>query len=66
MSHMGADSLDELHEMAATIGLDARWFQASRLPHYDVCQSKRSLALKHGAVEITSQELIEIIKRYKR
>lgn len=49
--HMTADDVDELHAMAATIGLKRTWFQSqSNTPHYDLTASKRALALKHGAV----------------
>ena len=65
MSHMVADSLDELHTMAFKIGLRRKWFQDVRLPHYDVSQSKKLLAINLGAVEISSKELIAISKRMK-
>lgn len=49
--HMLADSLDELHAMASTIGLKRAWFQDHpRHPHYDLTAAKRSAALKAGAV----------------
>lgn len=54
MAHMIADSLDELHAMAARIGLRREWFQAPgpkvSFPHYDVSQSKRAEAIRHGAI----------------
>lgn len=55
MCHMLADSDDELHAMAARIGVAHRWWQAPPRhdSHYDVCLSKRALAVKAGAVEIT-------------
>ena len=40
--HMVADTLEELHTMAATIGLSRGWFQdKKRLPHYDLKVSRR-------------------------
>jgi Protein of unknown function (DUF4031) len=67
MCHMVADTLDELHEMAQRIGLQRRWFQASRAgtPHYDICQSKRALAVSFGAVEIGRRELVELVRRQR-
>ena len=59
MSHMVADSLIELHAMAESIGLKREWFQDHRIPHYDVSKSKRKEAIKMGAKEITTKELIE-------
>lgn len=50
MSHMIADTEDELHAMAAKIGVLRRWYQGD---HYDVALAKRALAVKAGAVEIT-------------
>ena len=53
MHHMVADSLEELHAMADRIGVARRWFQQdASTPHYDVCRSKRALALRYGAVAL--------------
>lgn len=52
MSHMLADSLDELHAMAAAVGLRRAWFQDHGTPHYDLCQAKRAIAIRLGAVEM--------------
>lgn len=46
MSHMIADTEDELHRMADTIGVARKWFQGD---HYDITQSKNKLAIKAGA-----------------
>ena len=51
MCHMTADNLDELHIMASRIGVRRKWFQDHRRPHYDICQSKRRLAIQYGAIE---------------
>lgn len=53
MSHMTADTIEELHQMADKIGLKRSWFQDGSTPHYDVSESMRKLALKNGAVEET-------------
>ncbi len=53
MSHLVADSLEELHAMANRIGIARRWFQReASTPHYDVCRAKRALALRHGAIAL--------------
>lgn len=68
MSHMIADSLDELHLMADKIGVDRRWYQGppkTRVAHYDICLSKRGLAVKHGAVEITMSEAGRLIRSWR-
>lgn len=55
MCHMLADSDDELHAMAACIGVQRRWHQAPPRhdSHYDIALSKRALAVRAGAAEIT-------------
>lgn len=55
MCHMLADTDEELHAMAAKIGVARRWHQAPPKTdsHYDIALSKRALAVKDGAVEIT-------------
>jgi len=59
MSHMIADTLPELHEMADKIGVARRWFQAkSSFPHYDVCKSKRELAIQLGAVAVDKRQFV--------
>lgn len=65
MSHMLADSVEELHAMADKIGLKRKWFQSERTPHYDLCQAKKRLAIKHGAIEVDRKKVVELIKRYR-
>ena len=54
MSHMIADSQEELHAMADKIGLSRRWYQGD---HYDVCMSLRAKAVAAGAREVTMKQL---------
>jgi beta-lactamase superfamily II metal-dependent hydrolase len=54
MSHMTADTDEELHSMAQSIGLKRSWFQGPpdhSIHHYDVTETKRKLAIKNGAVQ---------------
>lgn len=62
MSHMIADTEDELHAMADKIGVARRWYQGD---HYDICQSKRALSIQFGAQPLSRMELgrIAIAKR---
>lgn len=56
MCHMIADTDAELHLMAARIGVARKWWQSPEIAwgsHYDICLSKRAIAVKLGAVEIT-------------
>ena len=59
MSHMMADTTEELLEMADTIGVDRCWIQEPGTPgeHFDIAMSKRALAVDAGAVEVTLRQL---------
>jgi hypothetical protein len=65
MCHMVADTDEDLHVMAAKIGVARRWHQKSGTPqsHYDICLSKRALAVQFGAQEITQRETGMIVRR---
>lgn len=65
MCHMLADTDEELHEMAAKIGVARKWHQKAGTvhSHYDVCMSMRAKAVKLGAVEITRAQVAELIKQ---
>ena len=64
MSHMMADTDEELEAMARKLGLKRRWKQSPyRHPHYDVCQSKRREAVRLGARVVSSRELVELFYR---
>lgn len=61
MCHMIADTEEELHTMADRIGVDRKHFQAEgTFKHYDVCLTKRNKAIKCGAYEVTSRELVRL------
>ena len=59
MCHMIADSGSELDAMADRIGVSRRWKQDSGTwrEHYDVCLSKRAMAVRAGAIEISQIDL---------
>nr|WP_250807041.1 DUF4031 domain-containing protein [Neorhizobium tomejilense] len=63
--HLLADTIAELHAMAAEIGSRREWFQVSRtgVPHYDIPLFRKATALKLGAIEIGIRETAEIMKR---
>jgi hypothetical protein len=65
MCHMVADSTEELLAMADRIGVSRRWLQYPGTPkeHFDIALSKRALAVRHGAVEITWREVGERLRR---
>lgn len=62
--HMEADTEAELDAMARKIGLKVSYKQHGDrwLPwrtHYDLVPSKRALAVRYGAVELTGREMAE-------
>lgn len=66
MCHMIADTDDELHAMAQRIGVHRRWWQSpakSSGSHYDIALSKRALAVRHGAVQITLRQCAAMNRR---
>lgn len=63
MSHMIADTEAELHAMADKIGVARKWYQGD---HYDICQSKRELAIQHGAQALSRMELGRIAIAQRR
>lgn len=65
MCHMMADSIDELNSMADKIGVQRRWFQHRPVPHYDICKSKRALAVQQGAVESDRRKIVEIMRAWR-
>lgn len=67
MCHMIADTHAELIYMAIKIGVDPKWIQKPNSPdeHFDIAKSKRTLAIKHGAIEISWRECGAMVKRRK-
>lgn len=67
MCHMLADNKSELLSMANKIGVNLKHIQYEDKPkeHFDICLSKRNLALKYGAKEVSSKELINLINLKK-
>ncbi len=63
MSHMIADTEDELHKMADKIEVRRKWYQGD---HYDISLSKRRLAVLYGAKEITIRELGRMVLDNRR
>ncbi|KVD35445.1 hypothetical protein WI84_16390 [Burkholderia ubonensis] len=58
MSHLIADTRDELLDMARRIGLNVRHIQKPRThgEHFDICMSYRKRAVTAGAVLITLRQ----------
>jgi len=63
MSHMVADSLLELHSMAARLHISKIYFQnIKNKQHYDVCKTKKLQALKYGALLVNDRIIVQICK----
>lgn len=63
MGHMLADSLEELHGMAASIGMERRWYQPLSFPHYDVSLQRRASALALGAMQVDRRGIVAVKRR---
>lgn len=63
MCHMIADTSEELHAMARSIGVKRRWCQNSGTwrEHYDICLAKRGMALEAGAADITRRFALALL-----
>ena len=66
--HLLADTVEELHTFARRLGLKPHWFQDHRQsrPHYDLAPSLRAKAVALGAREITDEEVVELLRRYRK
>jgi hypothetical protein len=56
--HLTADTIEELEAMARRLNLNPKWIQDAKevSVHYDLVPSKRSQAIKLGAVERSGRE----------
>lgn len=53
-------NIEELHLFAESIGLKRSWLDnkpGTPIPHYDLTENKRRLAVKKGAIEIDRNEM---------
>lgn len=69
MSHMIADTDEELHAMADKIGVARKWHQKppkASSSHYDIALSKRALAVNAGAKEITWRDAGRLLAARRR
>lgn len=68
MCHMFADTDAELLAMADKIGVARRWHQypGADKSHFDICLSKRALAVAAGAVEIEGRQTVELVRQKRQ
>jgi hypothetical protein len=67
MCHLISDTDAELFAMVDRIGVKRKWHQAppAHDSHFDICISKRKLAVEAGAVEVTAKQLAAMNRRRK-
>jgi hypothetical protein len=63
MSHMIADTEEELLAFADCLGLKRQWYQGD---HFDVSMSVRAKAIELGAKAITLKELARMAAKKRR
>ena len=65
ISHLLADTIEELHGMADRIGLESSSFHPGSIPYYDCSQGKRQQAIRLGALVIGRQKVRELIQSWQ-
>lgn len=60
--HLFTDGpIEELHALAAGIGMRRSWFQAkASTPHYDLTPTRRAAAIAAGAIEVDRRCAVEL------
>lgn len=57
--HLAADSLAELHAFCREVGINKCWFHPAKgHPHYDITAEQREASIKHGAIAMSSEDLL--------
>jgi hypothetical protein len=66
--HLVADDLAELHRLAAQLGIKRTSFQSpprSSAPHYDLTAYERRRAIALGAVPVSRNEIVVVLRRLR-
>lgn len=60
MCHLMADGSEELLAMVDHIGVSRKWIQRAGewCEHFDICKSRRALAVAAGAVELDRRTMV--------
>lgn len=68
MSHMIADTTEELLDMVDKIGVQRKWIQHRDTPeeHFDIAASKRSLAIENGARPVNFRQYARMISERQK
>lgn len=65
--HLCADSTQELHRFAASIGVRPCWFhRGARFAHYDITAEQRAQAVVAGAQAVESRELVRRLRAQRQ
>lgn len=61
------DNIENLHAFAAAIGMKRQWFQSKpgKMPHYDLVESRRKLAVRDGAIQLDRRGMVEVMNKWK-
>jgi hypothetical protein len=64
MSHMLADTTEELLAMADTIGLNRKWLQhaGTEKEHFDVSQQYKQRAIEAGAIQVDRRFVAKLLR----
>jgi hypothetical protein len=69
-SHLLADDQEELHALAARLGIPPRAYQRHRrsaaLNHYDLPESLRLAAIALGALPVTWRQMARLTREWRR
>jgi hypothetical protein len=69
-SHLLADDPEELHALAAQLGIPRRGYQVHRrsaaLNHYDLPEGLRQQAIELGAVPVTWRQMARLTREWRR
>ena len=66
-SHLVADTLENLHFFANSVGYKRCWFHNKRgkkRPHYDINEVDFDRVVEAGAIHVHSYEIINLLKKY--
>lgn len=60
--------IEYLHNFAKIIGMKRSWFQNKTIPHYDLTDSRRLVAVSNGAQQVDRREAVRLWKEnfYKK
>lgn len=68
MCHMTADTTEELLQMVDKIGVQRKWIQypGTYREHFDICKSKRTHAIRYGAIEVDHQAEADMLTKKRQ